>query len=101
VCLFEWIRRIRPLEGKVRRLPYWSKTCKSRAAESLTKVMIQKHWIIPFNKAILNQQYQHKSMENNSTQTESVEHPLINIDIACVGFGPAMGGFLTTLSASY
>ena len=37
-------------------------------------------------------------MENNSIQTESIEHPVINVDIACVGFGPAMGGFLTTLS---
>ena len=37
-------------------------------------------------------------MENNSKQTEPIEHPVINVDIACVGFGPAMGGFLTTLS---
>lgn len=30
-------------------------------------------------------------------QTE-IERPSINIDIVCVGFGPAAGGFLTTLS---
>jgi electron-transferring-flavoprotein dehydrogenase len=27
-----------------------------------------------------------------------VERPIMHVDIACVGFGPAMGGFLTTLS---
>ena len=29
---------------------------------------------------------------------EIIEHPVMELDIACVGFGPAMGGFLTTLS---
>src|SRR4051812_13430050 len=28
------------------------------------------------------------------------ERPQMNVDIACVGFGPAMGGFLTTLNRS-
>ncbi|MGO4880265.1 MAG: 4Fe-4S binding protein [Bryobacteraceae bacterium] len=28
------------------------------------------------------------------------ERPVLEVDIACVGFGPAMGGFLTTLSRS-
>jgi electron-transferring-flavoprotein dehydrogenase len=28
----------------------------------------------------------------------AVERPSMEVDIACVGFGPAMGGFLTTLS---
>jgi electron-transferring-flavoprotein dehydrogenase len=28
----------------------------------------------------------------------TVERPRMDVDIACVGFGPAMGGFLTTLS---
>jgi electron-transferring-flavoprotein dehydrogenase len=28
----------------------------------------------------------------------ALERPQMNVDIACVGFGPAMGGFLTTLS---
>ncbi len=30
----------------------------------------------------------------------AIERPQMNVDIACVGFGPAMGGFLTTLSRS-
>jgi electron-transferring-flavoprotein dehydrogenase len=30
-----------------------------------------------------------------------VERPSIEIDIACVGFGPAMGGFLTTLNRAW
>ena len=30
----------------------------------------------------------------------AAERPQMNVDIACVGFGPAMGGFLTTLSRS-
>ena len=28
---------------------------------------------------------------------DAIERPQLNVDIACVGFGPAMGGFLTTL----
>ena len=28
------------------------------------------------------------------------ERPVLDVDIACVGFGPAMGGFLTTLARS-
>ena len=28
----------------------------------------------------------------------TVERQTMDVDIACVGFGPAMGGFLTTLS---
>jgi electron-transferring-flavoprotein dehydrogenase len=30
----------------------------------------------------------------------AIERPQMNVDIACVGFGPAMGGFLTTLNRS-
>ena len=30
----------------------------------------------------------------------SDDHPRIDVDIACVGFGPAVGGFVTTLSRS-
>ncbi len=37
------------------------------------------------------------SAELNSEQTE-VERQQMEVDIACVGFGPAMGGFLTTLT---
>jgi electron-transferring-flavoprotein dehydrogenase len=32
--------------------------------------------------------------------TLTVERQMMEVDIACVGFGPAMGGFLTTLSRS-
>ncbi|MHC4079599.1 MAG: 4Fe-4S ferredoxin, partial [Planctomycetota bacterium] len=32
------------------------------------------------------------------TATDAVDRPSVEVDIACVGFGPAMGGFLTTLS---
>ena len=39
------------------------------------------------------------SNENaSSTSTPEVERQSMDVDIACVGFGPAMGGFLTTLS---
>jgi electron-transferring-flavoprotein dehydrogenase len=31
---------------------------------------------------------------------EKIDRPQMAVDIACVGFGPAMGGFLTTLSRS-
>jgi len=30
----------------------------------------------------------------------TIDRQQMEIDIACVGFGPAMGGFLTTLSRS-
>src|SRR3974390_695525 len=29
------------------------------------------------------------------------DRPAIDVDIACVGFGPAMGGFLTTLTRAW
>jgi len=31
---------------------------------------------------------------------EKIDRPQMTVDIACVGFGPAMGGFLTTLNRS-
>ncbi len=31
----------------------------------------------------------------------AIERPTIDVDIACAGFGPAMGGFLTTLSRAW
>ena len=34
----------------------------------------------------------------SSPELPVVERPSMNVDIVCVGFGPAMGGFLTTLS---
>ncbi len=33
-------------------------------------------------------------------EPEKIERQQMAVDIACVGFGPAMGGFLTTLSRS-
>lgn len=35
---------------------------------------------------------------SHSDELIAPERPRIDVDIACVGFGPAMGGFLTTLS---
>src|SRR5689334_11901936 len=34
----------------------------------------------------------------SDTEQNAVERQTMEVDIACVGFGPAMGGFLTTLS---
>jgi electron-transferring-flavoprotein dehydrogenase len=34
----------------------------------------------------------------SDTEQNAVERQMMEVDIACVGFGPAMGGFLTTLS---
>src|ERR1051326_6070971 len=33
-------------------------------------------------------------------QPAALDRPRMDVDVACVGFGPAMGGFLTTLSRS-
>lgn len=35
---------------------------------------------------------------SGTSPSEAVERQQMSVDIACVGFGPAMGGFLTTLS---
>ncbi|HYG99482.1 MAG TPA: hypothetical protein VD837_10160 [Terriglobales bacterium] len=37
-------------------------------------------------------------MDTSAEQELQVERQSMEVDIACVGFGPAMGGFLTTLS---
>jgi electron-transferring-flavoprotein dehydrogenase len=37
-------------------------------------------------------------MESAELNPQQVERQSMDVDIACVGFGPAMGGFLTTLS---
>jgi len=39
-------------------------------------------------------------MSAASQETAAIDRPQMTVDIACVGFGPAMGGFLTTLSRS-
>jgi electron-transferring-flavoprotein dehydrogenase len=36
--------------------------------------------------------------DNNQMSPAAVERPRTDVDIVCVGFGPAMGGFLTTLA---
>jgi len=40
------------------------------------------------------------SSESAAIDDQEIERPQMAVDIACVGFGPAMGGFLTTLSRS-
>src|SRR5258708_4945439 len=35
-----------------------------------------------------------------TTPPPPMDRPRMDVDIACVGFGPAMGGFVTTLSRS-
>jgi len=40
------------------------------------------------------------AVEESTTEPPEIERPQMAVDIACVGFGPAMGGFLTTLSRS-
>jgi len=32
---------------------------------------------------------------------ETIERMSVEVDIACAGFGPAMGGFLTTLTQAW
>ena len=39
------------------------------------------------------------NLEENHPQ--AIERPVMDADIACVGFGPAMGGFLTTLNRAW
>ncbi len=39
-------------------------------------------------------------MSASSKEQPAIDRPQMTVDIACVGFGPAMGGFLTTLSRS-
>lgn len=40
------------------------------------------------------------AVEAQPIEPEKADRPQMAVDIACVGFGPAMGGFLTTLSRS-
>lgn len=41
-----------------------------------------------------------QQLEAEEIAAEKIERAQMAVDIACVGFGPAMGGFLTTLSRS-
>jgi electron-transferring-flavoprotein dehydrogenase len=40
-------------------------------------------------------------MESNSTKSPQIDRPSMEVDIACAGFGPATGGFLTTLTKAW
>jgi electron-transferring-flavoprotein dehydrogenase len=40
-------------------------------------------------------------MGETEAMAEPIEHQTIDVDIACAGFGPAMGGFLTTLTRAW
>jgi electron-transferring-flavoprotein dehydrogenase len=40
------------------------------------------------------------AIERQKIEQQKIERQQMTVDIACVGFGPAMGGFLTTLSRS-
>ena len=65
-----------------------SRLAKDRAAETVSKVMIPEALDYP-GRACMSLR---KQPVENRPQT-------MEVDIACVGFGPAMGGFLTTLDA--
>jgi len=41
------------------------------------------------------------STPNEGTRTPEIDRQAMEVDIACVGFGPAMGGFLTTLTQAW
>ncbi|HEY1159312.1 MAG TPA: hypothetical protein VGE83_01705, partial [Terracidiphilus sp.] len=39
--------------------------------------------------------------EATPTEVQNLDRPSMEVDIACAGFGPAMGGFLTTLTRAW
>ena len=41
------------------------------------------------------------SVEATPSEAPEVERQTMEVDIACAGFGPAMGGFLTTLTNAW
>jgi electron-transferring-flavoprotein dehydrogenase len=41
------------------------------------------------------------SAEDKAAETSQIDRPSMEVDIACVGFGPATGGFLTTLTREW
>lgn len=47
---------------------------------------------------MLHRGFNFKMQQPESSVPPAVERQRMDVDIACVGFGPAMGGFLTTLS---
>ena len=38
---------------------------------------------------------------SEESQPEAIRRPAMEVDIACAGFGPAMGGFLSTLPQAW
>ena len=67
---------------------------KDRAAEAISKLMIPGGAGLPRMSADSPEQAPCDSKQ------QKIERQQMSVDIACVGFGPAMGGFLTTLSRS-
>ena len=69
-----------------------SRLAKDRAAETVSKVMIPEAL-----------DYPSMSMNKNIDEetASEIERQSMEADIACVGFGPAMGGFLTTLTRAW
>ena len=47
---------------------------------------------------MLLRKYEFIMQQTESSPTPAIERQRMDVDIACVGFGPAMGGFLATLS---
>ena len=45
-------------------------------------------------------EFHDRLMSAASPEPAAIDRPQMTVDIACVGFGPAMGGFLTTLGRS-
>lgn len=43
----------------------------------------------------------HETADIEAELEPAMERPVMEVDIACAGFGPAMGGFLTTLTRAY
>jgi electron-transferring-flavoprotein dehydrogenase len=41
------------------------------------------------------------SAEDKAAESPQIDRPSMEVDIACVGFGPATGGFLTTLTKAW
>ncbi len=41
---------------------------------------------------------EHAAIDLRESEQQKIDRQQMSVDIACVGFGPAMGGFLTTLS---
>jgi len=66
------------LQSKLTTCLTGARLAKDRAAETVSKVMIPRHWIIRH--------------ELCSTVRE-IDRQTMEVDIACAGFGPATGGF--------